>query len=66
MLVSMYNGKDALENSLIFPQKVRKSYHMSQQSHSQIRIYPRVIKIYINTKAYTQMFIEILFTIARK
>ena len=28
--------------------------------------YPREIKTYIHTKAYTQMFIEILFTIARK
>lgn len=63
MLVSMYNGKDALENSLVFPQKVRQSYHMSQQSHSQI---PKRIKTYIHARAYTQMFMEILFTIARK
>lgn len=33
---------------------------------SPIPRYPREIKTYIHTKAYTQIFIEILFTIARK
>ena len=54
-----------MENSLAIPQKAKQNHHITQEFHSWY-IPPKLkINFVFQTTAYTQMFIAVLFTIAK-